>query len=147
MIEAQDLLSNDKGRFPEVSVKVQLRSQITKTRVAQNRELNPLWNEDLVFVAAEPLEEHLILTAKDRQGPNKDEVMGKTIIPLSSVVRRLDQKPVPARWYVEKHSVVDGEKKETEFASRINLGICLDGGYHVLDESTHYSRDLSPTAK
>ena len=31
VIEAQDLLSNDKGRFPEVSVKVQLRSQITKT--------------------------------------------------------------------------------------------------------------------
>lgn len=149
VIEAQDLQLSDKGRFPEVCVKVQLGSQIAKTRVAQNRGLNPLWNEDLVFVAAEPFEEHLILTVEDRQGPNKDEVMGKTIISLSTVARRLDHKAVPTRWYslLEKQSVVDGEKKETKFASRIHLRICLDGGYHVLDESTHYSSDLRPTAK
>lgn len=148
VIEAQDLLPSDKGRYPEVSVKVQLGSQISKTRVAQNRGLNPLWNEDLLFVAAEPFEEHLILTVEDRQGPNTDEVLGKTIIPLSAVARRLDHKAVPTKWYnLEKHSVVDGEKKEAKFASKIHLRICLDGGYHVLDESTHYSSDLRPTAK
>jgi hypothetical protein len=27
------------------------------------------------------------------------------------------------------------------------MRICLEGGYHVLDESTHYSSDLRPTAK
>ncbi|KAG9134991.1 hypothetical protein Leryth_024659 [Lithospermum erythrorhizon] len=44
----------------------------------------------------------------------------------------------------------DKEKKEInkdKFASRLHLRVCLDGGYHVLDESTHYSSDLRPTAK
>ena len=43
--------------------------------------------------------------------------------------------------------VVEWEKKEIKFASRIHLRMCLDGGFHVLDESTHYSSDLRPTAK
>eukprot|EP01018_Ginkgo_biloba_P034391 Gb_34570 [translate_table: standard] len=149
VIEAQDLQPTDKGRFPEVSVKVQLGNQMLKTRVAQNRTTSPLWNEDLVFVAAEPFEDHLILTVEDRLGPSKDEVMGKAIIPLTSVERRVDHRTVDSRWFnLEKHSVVDGEKKkESKFASKIHLRVCLDGGYHVLDESTHYSSDLRPTAK
>ncbi|XWS52466.1 hypothetical protein CRYUN_Cryun11dG0072900 [Craigia yunnanensis] len=68
--------------------------------------------------------------------------------PWGTVQRRLDHKPVNSRWHnLEKHVIVDGEKKETKFSSRINLRICLEGGYHVLDESTHYSSDLRPTAK
>ncbi|XP_052731504.1 FT-interacting protein 3-like [Vigna angularis] len=39
------------------------------------------------------------------------------------------------------------KKKETKFSSRIHLRVCLEGGYHVFDESTHYSNDLRPTAK
>lgn len=31
--------------------------------------------------------------------------------------------------------------------SRVHLRVCLDGGYHVLDESTHYSSDMRPSAK
>ncbi|KAG0500538.1 hypothetical protein HPP92_000610 [Vanilla planifolia] len=109
-----------------------------------------MWNEDLMFVAAEPFEEHLVISVEDRLGPNKDELLGKTIIPLQNVDRRLDYKPVPSRWYtIEKHVVVtEGDKKkEIKFSSRIHLRVCLDGGYHVLDESTHYSSDLRPTAK
>ncbi|GLJ42264.1 hypothetical protein SUGI_0874880 [Cryptomeria japonica] len=148
VIEAQDLQPSDKGRFPEVYVKVQLGNQILKTRVSQQKTANPLWNEDLLFVAAEPFEEHLVLTVEDRQGPNKDEVMGMTIIQLSSILKRFDHRSVHTKWYnLEKHAVVDGEKKESKFASRIHLRVCLDGGYHVLDESTHYSSDLRPTSK
>ncbi|GAB4851559.1 FT-interacting protein 3 [Ancistrocladus abbreviatus] len=36
---------------------------------------------------------------------------------------------------------------ETEFAGKIYMGICLEGGYHVFYESTHYSSDLRPTAE
>lgn len=149
VIEAQDLQPSDKGRFPEVFVKVQLGNQLMKTKVSLDRTINPRWNEDLLFVAAEPFEEHLVLTVEDRLGPNKDDVLGKTIIPLSSVARRLDHKPVQCRWFnLDKHSIIDGDqKKESKFSSRIHLRVCLDGGYHVLDESTHYSSDLKPTAK
>ncbi|XP_020585258.1 FT-interacting protein 1-like [Phalaenopsis equestris] len=150
VIEAQDLQLSDKGRFPEVFVKASLGNQALRTRISAIRNINPMWNEDLMFVAAEPFEEHLVISVEDRVGPNKEELLGKTIIPLQNVDRRLDYKPVPSRWYtIEKHVVItEGDKKkELKFSSRIHLRICLDGGYHVLDESTHYSSDFRPTAK
>lgn len=149
IIEAQDLLPSDKGRYPEVYVKAMLGNQALRTKISQSRSINPMWNEDLMFVAAEPFEEHLILSVEDRVAPNKDEVLGRCVIPLQNVDRRRDHKPVHTRWYnLEKHIIVDGEKKKDhKFASRIHLRICLDGGYHVLDESTHYSSDLRPTDK
>jgi Plant phosphoribosyltransferase C-terminal/C2 domain len=150
IIEAQDLIPTDKSRFPEVYVKAMLGNQGLRTRVSPSRGINPQWNEDLIFVAAEPFEEHLILSVEDRVASNKDEVLGRAIIPLTNVVKRLDYKPVGTRWYnLEKHVIVDSEqkKKEIKFSSRIHLRICLEGGYHVLDESTHYSSDLRPTAR
>ncbi|XP_044478577.1 FT-interacting protein 3 [Mangifera indica] len=149
VIEAQDLQPGDKSRFPEVFVRAILGNQVLRTRISQIKTINPLWNEDLMFVVAEPFEEPLILTIEDRVGSNKDEVLGKCLIPLQMVQRRLDHKPVNSRWFnLEKHVTVEGEqKKDTKFASRIHLRICLEGGYHVLDESTHYSSDLRPTAK
>ncbi|KAJ6946277.1 FT-interacting protein 1 [Populus alba x Populus x berolinensis] len=110
---AQDLVPSEKNRFPEVYVKVQIGNQVLKTKTYQARTFSALWNEDLLFVAAEPFEDHLVLSVEDRVGPGKD---------------------------------VDQLKKD-KFSSRIHLRVCLDGGYHVLDESTHYSSDLRPTAK
>ncbi|KAI3991239.1 hypothetical protein MKX01_022460 [Papaver californicum] len=149
VIEAQDLQHVDKTKFPEIYVKAILGNQALRTRVSPSRNTNPLWNEDLMFVASEPFEEHLVLSVEDRVGPNKDEILGRCAIPLQVVERRLDYKSVNTRWFnLEKHIIVDGEKKkDNRFASRIHLRICLDGGYHVLDESTHYSSDLRPTAK
>ena len=90
----------------------------------------------------------MILIVENREGPNKDEVMGKTRIPLSLVPICLDHKFVPNKWYyLENPSMIDLEMKETKFASRIHLRIFLDGGYHVLDESTQYSSNLRPTTK
>ncbi|XP_057953530.1 FT-interacting protein 3 [Malania oleifera] len=149
VIEAQDLIPSDKSRYPEPFVKVIVGNQALRTRISQIKSINPMWNEDLMFVAAEPFEEPLILTVEDRVAPNKDEVLGRCVIPLQGVPRRLDHKAVNASWFnLEKHVVVEGEqKKEIKFATRIHLRLCLDGGYHVLDESTHYSSDLRPTAK
>ncbi|XP_004493560.1 FT-interacting protein 3 [Cicer arietinum] len=150
VIEAQDLQPSDKGRFPEVYVKAILGIQTLRTRISQSRSINPMWNEDLMFVAAEPFEEPLILSVEDRVAPNKEELLGKCVIPLQIMDRRLDHKPVNTRWFnIEKHVVImEGDKKkEIKFASRIHMRVCLEGGYHVLDESTHHSSDLRPTAK
>ncbi|KAE8701664.1 outer envelope pore protein 16-3 [Hibiscus syriacus] len=137
----------DKGRYPEVFVKAILGNQALRTRISQARGIDTMWNEYLMFVAAELFEELLILNVEDRVAPNKDEVLGKCTIPLQYVDRRLDHKPVNSRWHnLEKHVIIEGEKKkETKFASRIHMRICLEGGYHVLDESTHYSS--RPTTK
>ncbi|KAE8098863.1 hypothetical protein FH972_016897 [Carpinus fangiana] len=150
VIEAQDLQLSDKGRFPEVFVKAVLGNQALRTRISQRRTINPMWNEELMFVAAEPFEEPLILSVEDRVAPNKDEVLGKCAIPLQYVDKRLDYRPVNSRWFrLEKHFIVEGDqkKKGNKFSSQIHMRICLEGGYHVLDESAYYSSDLRPTAK
>lgn len=149
IIEAQDIVISDKTRFPDVYVKAQIGNQLLKTKTVQARTMSPLWNEDLLFVAAEPFEEHLILSVEDRVGPNKDEVIGRVAIPVGSLERRADDRIVNSRWFnLEKPIAVDVDQlKKDKFSSRLHLRICLDGGYHVLDESTHYSSDLRPTAK
>lgn len=151
VMEAQDLVISDKNRFPDAYVKVQIGNQVLKTKSVQSRTLNPVWNEDMMFVASEPFEDHLILTVEDRVGPNKDETIGKVVIPLHSVEKRADDRIVHTRWFNLEKSVsaaLDGDNaKKDKFSSRLHLRVCLDGGYHVLDESTHYSSDLRPTAK
>lgn len=150
VIEAQDLIVSDKGRFPDVYVKAQLGTQVSRTKPAQTQTGNPFWNEDIMFVAAEPFDEHLILTVEDRVGPNKEETLGKVIIPLASIPKRPDDKNFPSQWInLLKPSVADVEEqdKKVKFASKLHARISLDGGYHVLDESTYYSSDLRPSMK
>ncbi|GKD18002.1 FT-interacting protein 7-like protein [Tanacetum coccineum] len=146
VIECQDLIPSDRNKPVDVCVRVALGNQATSTPVSSVRTVNPVWNHDLVLVVAEPFEEALMITVEDRG--NKGEVLGRCLLPLHSVHRRWDNKVVQSKWHnLEKHVVIDGEKKEAKFASKIHLRVCLDGGYHVLDESTNYSSDLRPTAK
>ncbi|KAK4266824.1 hypothetical protein QN277_023693 [Acacia crassicarpa] len=155
VIEAQDLIVPERARFPDAYVKAQLGNQLLKTRSVQARTLNPRWEQELMFVAAEPFDEPLILSVEDRVGANKDETIGTLVIPLNSVVRRADDRFVPSKWYhLEKsvssalESAEQGNRKEKDkFFSRLHLNVFLEGGYHVLDESAYYSSDLRPTAK
>ncbi|KAG5520925.1 hypothetical protein RHGRI_033473 [Rhododendron griersonianum] len=143
VIEAQELMPGDETRFPEVFVKAVLGNQALRTGISMSKNTNVMWNEDLSFVAAEPFDEPLNLSVEDRVAPNTDEVLGRCAIPL-------DHEPINSRWYnLEKHIIVDGEKKkEIKFGGRVRVSVCLEGGDHVLDESTHYSSDLRrPTAK
>lgn len=154
VIEAQDLIVSEKSRFPDAYVKVQIGNQILKTKPVQSRTMNPHWDQEVMFVAAEPFEEDLMLSVEDRVGPNKDETIGHVVIALSSVEKRADDRHIHSRWYHLERSMssavdADHEKKKEKdkFFSRLHLSVCLDGGYHVLDESTYYSSDLRPTAK
>jgi hypothetical protein len=78
-------------------------------------------------------------------------VLGKITLPLDMFERRLDHRPVHTRWFnLEKYGfgVLEADRrKELKFSSRIHLRVCLEGGYHVLDESTMYISDQRPTAK
>ncbi|KAF8392113.1 hypothetical protein HHK36_022455 [Tetracentron sinense] len=157
VIEAQDLVPSEKGsamvRFPEISAKAQVGNQVLRTRIASaiaNRGLsNPFWNEDMMFVVAEPIEDYLMVSIEDRVGPGRDELLGRVLIPVTAIERRTDDKPVVSKWFtLEMNFKNFGESKmATRFGSRIHLRISLDGGYHVLDESTIYSSDVRPTAK
>ncbi|EPS65173.1 hypothetical protein M569_09603 [Genlisea aurea] len=150
VIEVQDaVVGPERNRILNLHVKVQLGNQVLRTKTAPTQTSNASWNEDIMFVAAEPFDDLLVLSVEDRVGPNKEEVLGKVLLPLGSVDRRLDDRMIQPRWFnLQKPSSNDvEEKKKEKFASRIHLRVCLEGGYHVLDESTHYSSDLRPTAK
>jgi hypothetical protein len=156
-IEAQDIVLGEKGsammRFPELSAKAQVGNQVLKTRIAAasaNRSLsNPFWNEEMVFVVAEPFEDYLLLSVEDRVAPGRDEVVGRVILPVMAIEKRTDEKPVTSRWFnLDSQFGNAGESKiVTRFGPRIHLRVSLDGGYHVLDEATMYSSDVRPTAK
>jgi hypothetical protein len=102
-------------------------------------------------VAAEPFEEQLTITVEDHVHGSKDEVLGKIILPLTLFEKRLDHRPVHSRWFnLEKYGfgMMEGDRRnEVKFSSRIHMRICLEGGYHVLDESTLYASDHRPTAR
>ncbi|KAL8459686.1 hypothetical protein ACS0TY_036980 [Phlomoides rotata] len=150
IIGAQDLVASDKGRMPEAYVKVQLGHQVRATRPSPMKHINPEWNEELMFVASEPFDEYIIINVDDRVGPGKDETIGRIIISLRDVPHRGEIPKLPdAKWYpLQKPSHwEEDKKKEVKFACRILLRLCLDAGYHVLDESTHFSSDLQPSSK
>ncbi|XP_020592376.1 FT-interacting protein 1-like [Phalaenopsis equestris] len=149
VIEAQDIIIAEKRQLSEVFVKCQLGQQVLKTKPLQSRTLSFVWNEDYTFVAAEPFEEPLLLSVFDRVSPNKEELIGRVQIHVGTIERRTDDQVVNSRWYsLDKHGVAEEENsKKEKFSSRLNVRVCLEGGYHVLDESTHYSSDLRPSAK
>ncbi|CAI9100791.1 OLC1v1037964C1 [Oldenlandia corymbosa var. corymbosa] len=151
IIEAQDVESQDKSQLPQVIVKAQVGNQVLKTKLCPNRTTNPFWNEDLIFVAAEPFEEQLVLTVENKISSSKDEVVGRKNLPLNIFERRLDHRPVHSSWFnLEKFGfgVLEADKRhELKFSTRIHIRACLEGGYHVLDESTMYISDQRPTAR
>ncbi|KAL0316857.1 UNVERIFIED_CONTAM: FT-interacting protein 1 [Sesamum radiatum] len=147
----EDRRGENKSQLPQVLVKAQVGNQILKTKLCPTRTANPFWNEDLIFVAAEPFEEQLVLTVENKVAPSKDELVGRIGLPLHIFERRLDHRPVHSRWFnLQKFGfgVLEGDRrKEHKFSTRIHLRACLEGGYHVLDESTMYISDQRPTAR
>ncbi|KAI3890878.1 hypothetical protein MKW92_053269 [Papaver armeniacum] len=150
IIEAQDLVPSDRGRNPNTFVRIQLGNQLRVTRPSPNHSVNPIWNEELMFVASEQMDDRIIITVEDRTGPDKHEILGVLALPVYAATQRHDHRLVNPKWFnLEKHSSAkeDEEKKEVRFSSKIHLRLTLDLGYHVLDEATHYSSDLQPSAK
>ncbi|KAL6141481.1 hypothetical protein ACLB2K_059769 [Fragaria x ananassa] len=151
VIEAQDVEPHDKSQPPQAFVKAHVGNQTLKTKVCPTKTPNPMWNEDLIFVAAEPFEELLVLTVENKVGSAKEELVGKIRLPLTMFERRLDHRPVHSRWFTLERfgfGALEGDKRhELKFSTRVHLRVCLEGAYHVLDESTLYISDVRPTAR
>lgn len=162
VIEAQDLqiVANlPPLTAPDLRIRAQLGFQSVRTRrgAMSNSTTSFFWNEDLVFVAGEPLEDSLILLVEDRTSKEPMH-LGHLIIPVGAIDQRIDETPVSAKWYpIEGGTGGCGAGGpngggnegggETYYAGRIHLRMCLEGGYHVLDEAAQASSDFRPTAK
>ncbi|KAF8025520.1 hypothetical protein BT93_F2375 [Corymbia citriodora subsp. variegata] len=150
IIGAQDLVPSDKGRIPDTYVKVQLGNQLRVTKPSQMKTNNPIWNDELMFVVSEPFEDYIFVSVEDRLGPGKDETLGRLIMPVRNVFQRKDAARIPDTWFnllPPSRAEEEEKKKEVKFSSKICLQWCLDSGYHVLDESTHFSSNLQPSSK
>ncbi|KAL6958917.1 Multiple C2 domain and transmembrane region protein 6 [Sarracenia purpurea var. burkii] len=152
VIEAQDLVPTDKTRPPETFVKVQVGDQALLTLPSKIRNVNPVWDFELMFVVSEPFDELMMITVEERIGPGKDEVLGRLRIWVRDIPQKVDYAKFPdARWFnLLKPAIAEDEiekKKEAKFSSKIHLRLWFDAGYHVLDESTHFSSDLQPSSK
>ncbi|GKV35222.1 hypothetical protein SLEP1_g43524 [Rubroshorea leprosula] len=150
VLGAQDLVPSDKGRLPDPHVKVSLGGAQPRTTKPCQKTINPNWEDELMFVASEPFEDFIRVQVEDRVG-GKDEILGWVEISLRRVPQRHDTfKPPDPNWCsLNKPSSAaeEGEKKKEKFSSKILLRIFLEAGYHVLDESTHFSSDLQPSSK
>ncbi|TYH86001.1 hypothetical protein ES332_D01G010900v1 [Gossypium tomentosum] len=148
VIQARDLVPGSKDRNPQVYVKAVVGDVILRTRVSPDKNVNPQWNEDLMFVVAEPFFDSLIVTVEDRLENNTVQCLGKCVTRLSNVERRLLPLPADPLWYTLEDIVFeDGMEKEANFFSKLNMCVSLDGGYHVFDESVHNGSDYRPTVK
>ncbi|KAJ4809086.1 C2 calcium/lipid-binding plant phosphoribosyltransferase family protein [Rhynchospora pubera] len=150
VIEAQDIQPcTSKGRFSELFVKAEVGTQVLKSKIC-NATIgsNLYWNQDLFFVVAEPFEESLVITIEDRVDPAKDELLARLALPLSVFEKRMDHRPVNSQWFnLESFSLPLSLPQQHRFASRLHLRGCLEGAYHVMDESTMYISDTRPTAR
>ncbi|XP_010535240.1 PREDICTED: FT-interacting protein 1-like [Tarenaya hassleriana] len=152
IIEAQDLMPSEKGRAPDAVVKVQAGNQMKATRTAQMRTMNPQWHDELMFVVSEPFEDIIVISVDDRVGPGKDEILGRVFVLVRDVPMRHETSKMPEpRWLnLQRPSLAmeeETEKKKERFSSKILIRIYLEAGYHVLDESTHFSSNLQPSSK
>lgn len=142
VLEAQDILPLTALKEGSFQIKVQLGFQVQKTKVSVSRNGNPSWNEDLMFVAAEPFGDHLIFYLEYRQskGPVTLGVVG---ISLTAIERRVDDRKVISRWF----NLEDPKNEKKGYKGRVHLSLCFDGGYHVMDEAAHVCSDYRPTAR
>ncbi|GMI88852.1 multiple C2 domain and transmembrane region protein 14 [Hibiscus trionum] len=139
VIQTQDLQlgsgSEAKVRSPELFVKAQLGAQVFKTSRVQ---VGSAWNEDLIFVAAEPFEPFLVVSVEDW---SNGQSVGQAKIHVPSLERRTDDKThLKSRWF----NLVGVENKP--YAGRIHVRACLEGGYHVLDEAANVTSDVRAAA-
>ncbi|KNA21941.1 hypothetical protein SOVF_037740 [Spinacia oleracea] len=146
VIQTQDLQlgsgsSEPKSRTPDLYVKAQLGGQLFKTGRMTLGSTNPTWNEDLVFVAAEPFDPFLVVTVDD---VTSGQSVGFAKVHVASVERRTDDRAQPkSRWF----NLVGEDEKSKPYAGRIHLRTCIEGGYHVLDEAAHVTSDVRASAK
>ncbi|WOK99163.1 protein QUIRKY-like [Canna indica] len=156
VMEAQDLRLAAAAAAYDVRIKIELGFQTSRTRrpTAVNRSSSSFsWMEDLMFVVSEPLNnQEMVLLVEDRS-TKEAALLGYALVQVASVEQRLDERqPVASRW-INLEAPPTGEgggpggSGGGGYCGRVNLRLCLEGGYHVLDEAAHVCSDFRPTAK
>ncbi|XP_073317654.1 multiple C2 domain and transmembrane region protein 16 [Primulina huaijiensis] len=144
VIEAQNIETIIPLKESAFQIKVQLGFQVQKTRSMISSNGTLTWNEDLIFIAAEPFTENNLtfLLIESRQS-KQHVIVGAATVPLASIERRVDDRNVASRWF----TLEDPTAEKRVYKGRVHLRLCFDGGYHVMDEGAHFCSDYRPTAR
>uniref|UniRef100_A0A0D9W657 C2 domain-containing protein n=1 Tax=Leersia perrieri TaxID=77586 RepID=A0A0D9W657_9ORYZ len=158
VLEAQDVAvagAGDKaGRHnggEAFVVKVQVGGMMLRTKPCSPTTM--AWNEEMVFVVAEPFDEPAVLVIESRSPPpppprlpgnGKDKIVARAVVPLTLFEKRLDRRPPPSQWFSLEPF---GHRLATAATGRVHIRACLDGAYHVMDEPAMYASDTRPTAR
>ncbi|CAH9134850.1 unnamed protein product [Cuscuta epithymum] len=151
VIQTQDLKlasgsTEAKIQTPDLYVKGQLGAQLFRTSRTtfgtSSSASNPTWNEDLIFVAAEPFEPFLTITVEDATNGHP---VGHAFVHVATIDRLMDDKSERrSRWF---NLVSLDSTDNKQYAGRIHVRVSLEGGYHVLDEAAHLTSDVRATSK
>ncbi|XBH87229.1 hypothetical protein VPH35_074731 [Triticum aestivum] len=137
----------------EMNVTTVLGGQLHQTTIVKKPLGNHSWDQEFMFVAAEPFEEHLQISVQAHLGPpDMQRVIGEAFIPLQTVQKRVDGRDVRTQWLqlkmpVGAQAVSCGKDAELTVSScRIHLATCLEGGYTVQYDSTDNADEVRPAA-
>ncbi|CAH8335839.1 unnamed protein product [Eruca vesicaria subsp. sativa] len=146
IVSGHDLICNDAKRTPCVYVRATLGDVELNTEVSFGS--NPSWNQDLIFVASEPLEETVYITLFDRVNDRHSECIGVLEKKLSEMNAVKVPGSAPALFYdIEPPVNVEPAGDSRRFSSRIKMKLATDQAYHVFDECIQYSSDYRAFAK
>ncbi|KAJ1274804.1 hypothetical protein BS78_05G088400 [Paspalum vaginatum] len=159
VIAAQDLVHPDRSRSgsrTSVLARVELGAQRWDTRPSPTAK----WDQDFFLVAAWPFEDPLVVTVIDHSSPERQEVLGRLVLPKGTIkTQQFDKKkskpPAPSWFDLEQPRSSDGDGGvrdqdrgwRHEIRSKIQLRVYYDAAYHVLDELTSYASDFQPSAR
>ncbi|KAK7277018.1 hypothetical protein RIF29_18167 [Crotalaria pallida] len=132
------VLEENKTEYSQILIQVTLGDLTLRSKVVKINNGNPKWNEDLLFVVAEPIDQKLVFSLEQVTESGHKKSLGACVFPVKNADRRIDGSPA---------STTTIEVKQNEgFVGRLDV-ISLDGGYHIFDEDPQCSSDLNPTAK
>lgn len=156
IIELQcDQVASDSGDTVEMDVTAALGDQLHRTTRVKKPLGHHAWNQQFMFVAAEPFEEHLQISVQAHLGPpdRRHRVIGEITIPVGRLDKRFSDRPIRLTWYrlqmpIEEQAVGCGwDDQLTGLSCNICLRTCLEGGYTVQCDSPDYADDVRPAAR
>ncbi|EOA31888.1 hypothetical protein CARUB_v10015116mg [Capsella rubella] len=146
IVSGHDLIPTDRKRTPSVYVTATLDKVALKTGVSSGT--NPSWNQDLIFVASEPLEGTVHIRLIDRVDDQHEECIGSLKKKLSEMTPLKLPSSAPALFYdIEPPVKVEPAGDSRRFASRLKMKLATDQAYHVADECIQYASDYRAFAK
>ncbi|CAH2071711.1 unnamed protein product [Thlaspi arvense] len=147
IVSGHDLISADKKQQnPSVYVKATLGRVALRTEIKSG--LNPSWNQDLIFVASEPLEGTVYISLMEKFDEHHEQCIGKLKKKLSEMSAMKVPGPAPVLFHdIEPPGDVQPAGDTRRFASRIKMKLATDQAYHVFDECSQYCSDYRAFAK